>query len=77
MWHRVEVVLTDVSEERIASRLTPLLHGATFQKTAFFIVTAVKTSNLIFTIHVVHTFYDPVKKHKVGSTVDTPVYIVP
>jgi hypothetical protein len=35
MWHRVEVVLTDVSEERIAS-----------QKTAFFIVTAVKTSNL-------------------------------
>jgi hypothetical protein len=27
-------------------RLTPLLHGATSQKTAFFIVTAVKTSNL-------------------------------
>jgi hypothetical protein len=26
--------------------LTPLLHGATSQKTAFFIVTAVKTSNL-------------------------------
>jgi hypothetical protein len=36
-------VLTDVSEER---RLTPLLHGATSQKTAFFIVTTVKTSNL-------------------------------
>jgi hypothetical protein len=34
MWHRVAVVLTDVSEER---RLTPLLHGATSQKTAFFI----------------------------------------
>jgi hypothetical protein len=29
------------------SRLTPYLHGATSQKTAFFIVTAVKTSNLI------------------------------
>jgi hypothetical protein len=62
MWHRVEVVLTEVSEERIASifmvegkirksareasvrdvksrrRLTPLLHGATSQKTAFRIV---------------------------------------
>jgi hypothetical protein len=65
MWHCVEVVLTDVSEERIASIFrveekigksareasvrdvkTPLLHGATSQKTAFFIVTAVKTSNL-------------------------------
>jgi hypothetical protein len=74
MWHRVDVI-TDVSEERIASifkvegkirksasegtvragasrryvspkrRLTPHLHGATFQKT-FFIVTAVKSSNL-------------------------------
>jgi hypothetical protein len=29
-------------------RLTPLLHGATSQKTAFFIVTAVKTWNLTF-----------------------------
>jgi hypothetical protein len=62
MWHRVEVVLTDVSEERIASifrvegkvrksareasvrdvksslLLTPLLHGATSQKTAFFMI---------------------------------------
>jgi Tfp pilus assembly protein PilN len=77
MWHRVDVVLTDVSEERIASifrvagslpltsltdasradflifsflpwrwrryvppkrRLTPLLHGATSHKTAFFIL---------------------------------------
>jgi hypothetical protein len=73
MWHRVDVVLTDVSEERIASifrveekrrkstseepacrqyippkrRLTHYLHGATSQKTAFFIVTAVKTSNHI------------------------------
>jgi hypothetical protein len=73
MWHHVEVVLTNVSEECIASifkvegekirkpareasvrdfkvppkrRLTPLLHGATSQKNAFFIVTAVKTSNL-------------------------------
>jgi hypothetical protein len=27
-------------------RLTPHLHGATSQKTAFFIVTAVKTLNL-------------------------------
>jgi hypothetical protein len=58
MWHRVEVVLIDVSEERIASILrvegkiflfsTPHLHGATPQKTASFTVTAVKTSNLTF-----------------------------
>jgi hypothetical protein len=70
MWHRVEVVLTEVSEDRIASifrvegkirksaseasvrdvksrrRLTPLVHAPTTQKTAFFIVTAVKTSDL-------------------------------
>jgi hypothetical protein len=30
------------------SRLTPHLHGATSQKTAFFIVTTVKTSNLTY-----------------------------
>jgi hypothetical protein len=39
MWHRIDVVLTDVSEESIASifRVTPHLHGSTSQKTAFFI----------------------------------------
>jgi hypothetical protein len=42
MWRGVEIVLTEVSEER---RLTQYLHGATSQKTAFFIVTAVKTSD--------------------------------
>jgi hypothetical protein len=65
MWHRVDMVLTDVSEERLPltsltdasradfliisllpwrwrryvppkRRLTPYLHGATSQKTAFF-----------------------------------------
>jgi hypothetical protein len=65
VWLHVEVVFTDVSEERIASIFrvegkirksarkasvrdvkSRLLHGATSQKTAFFIVTAVKTSNL-------------------------------
>jgi hypothetical protein len=68
MWHRVDLVRTDVLEGRIASifrvdkyaseeptsaggvppkrRFTQDLHGATSQKTAFFIVTAVKTSNL-------------------------------
>jgi hypothetical protein len=58
MWHRVEVVLTDVSVERIASifrvegkirksaREASVRDGATSQKTSFFIVTAVKTSNL-------------------------------
>jgi hypothetical protein len=60
MLHRVDVVLTDVSEERIASifrvkgkirkgytkrRLTPHLHGATSQKTAFFIFFFVVVSN--------------------------------
>ena len=43
MWRRVEVVLTDVPLKR---RLTQLLQGATSQKTAFFIITVVKTSNL-------------------------------
>jgi hypothetical protein len=43
MWRRVDLVWTYVSEER---RLTQNLHGATSQKTAFFIVTAVKPSNL-------------------------------
>jgi hypothetical protein len=42
MWRRVDVVWTDVSEER---RFTQDLHGATSQKTAFFIVTAVITSD--------------------------------
>jgi hypothetical protein len=52
------VVLTDVSEERIASIfrveekyvymwcITPHIHGAKSQKTAFFIVIAVKASNV-------------------------------
>jgi hypothetical protein len=48
MWRRVDPVkLTDVSEERIASifrKISHDLHGATSQKMAFFIVTAVKTS---------------------------------
>jgi hypothetical protein len=34
MWRRVYIMLIDVSEER---RLTQYIHGATFQKTAFFI----------------------------------------
>jgi hypothetical protein len=53
MLRRVDLVWTDVSEERITSRYIPPkrhftqdLHSATSQKTAFFIVTAVKTSNL-------------------------------
>jgi hypothetical protein len=82
MWRRVDIVWTDISEERIASifrveksascshmltlvpgsriflpsrwrryvppkrRFTQDLHGATFQKTAFFVDTAVKTSNV-------------------------------
>jgi hypothetical protein len=64
MWNCVDILLTDVSEESIASifriyeirkkyippkrRLTKYLHGATSQKTAFFTVIAVKTSNLKF-----------------------------
>jgi hypothetical protein len=43
MWRRVDLALTDVSEER---RLTQDLHNATTQKTIFFIDTAVKVSNL-------------------------------
>jgi hypothetical protein len=42
-WHSVDLILADVSEER---RFTQDLHSATSQKTAFFIVTAVKTSNI-------------------------------
>jgi hypothetical protein len=43
MWRCADLVWTDVWEDR---RLTQDLHSATSQKTAFFIVTAVKTSNL-------------------------------
>jgi hypothetical protein len=43
MWRRIDFALTDVSEAR---QLTHYLHGATSQKKAFFIVAAVKTSNL-------------------------------
>jgi hypothetical protein len=62
MWRCADPGLTDVSEERIASilraeksasgepassgRLNQDLHSATSQKTAFFIVPAVKTSNI-------------------------------
>jgi hypothetical protein len=55
MWRRVDLVWTDVSEERIASifRVEKSANqepasagGCRLQKTAFFIVTAVKTSNL-------------------------------
>jgi hypothetical protein len=43
MWRRVDLVWTDVPPE---SQFTHDLHGATSQKTVFFIVTAVETSNL-------------------------------
>jgi hypothetical protein len=43
---RVALVRTDVSEEPGASRFLQEPHGVTTQKTPFFIVTAVKTSNL-------------------------------
>jgi hypothetical protein len=53
VWRRVDVVVgTDVSEGGMASVFRVVvsaseehLHSATPQKTAFFIVTAVKTSN--------------------------------
>jgi hypothetical protein len=43
MWRCVDIALTEVLEERL---LTQDLHNATSQKTTFFIVTAVKASNL-------------------------------
>jgi hypothetical protein len=43
MLRRVALVTTDDSEER---EFLQEPHGVTSQKTAFFIVTAVKTSNL-------------------------------
>jgi alpha-galactosidase/6-phospho-beta-glucosidase family protein len=63
MWHRVDVVLTDISEERMASifrvedkkmemirssetLVNTISTRPTSQKTAFFVVTSVKTSNL-------------------------------
>jgi hypothetical protein len=55
MWHRVDIVLTDVSEERFASIVR--VEGkednrertsTTSQKTAYFIVTALITSNLTY-----------------------------
>jgi hypothetical protein len=43
MWRRVDLVWTDFPPKR---RLKQDLHGVTSQKMAFFIVTAVKTSNI-------------------------------
>jgi hypothetical protein len=43
MWRRVDLVWTDVSEER---QFTQDLYDATSQKTAFFIVIAMKTTDL-------------------------------
>jgi hypothetical protein len=42
LWRCVDPGLTDVAPKR---RLTQDLNNATFHKTTFFIVTAVKTSN--------------------------------
>jgi hypothetical protein len=52
MLRRVVLVRTDVSEELSASvtRILQETHGVASQDTPFFIVTAVKTSNLIKTI---------------------------
>jgi hypothetical protein len=49
MWRRLDIVLNDVPPKR---RLTLYLHGASCQKIAFIIVTAVKTPNLfsVFTL---------------------------
>jgi hypothetical protein len=47
MWRRIDLVLTDVPSKR---RFTHDLHSATSQKTAFFIVTVMKTSNLTIII---------------------------
>jgi hypothetical protein len=50
MLRRVALVIIDVSEELSASfiRVIRIAHGVTSQKTPFFIVTAVKTSNLTY-----------------------------
>jgi hypothetical protein len=45
---RVALVRTDVSEEPGASVIRVTKNGVTTQKTPFFIVTAVKTSNLSY-----------------------------
>jgi hypothetical protein len=58
MWHYVDLVWTDICEDRIASifrvekihdqgTTTQDLHSATSQKTAFFIVISVETSYLM------------------------------
>jgi hypothetical protein len=57
---RQEPELDHVGSHKIYTaprRFTQDLHGATFQKTAFFIVTAVKTSNLTQVICTI--VYDP------------------
>jgi hypothetical protein len=45
MLHRVALVRTDVKEVRLSLQEP---HGVTSEKTTFFIVTAVKTSNLTY-----------------------------
>jgi hypothetical protein len=47
MWGRVDIVRTDVSDER---RFIKDLHDPIYRKTAFFIVTAVKISNLTWSL---------------------------
>jgi hypothetical protein len=54
MLSRVVLVRTDVSEER---QFLQEPHGITSQKMAFFIVTAVKTSNLTQPLDSIPEFY--------------------
>jgi hypothetical protein len=66
MLRRVVLVRTDISEKR---RFLQEPHGVTSQKTAFFIVTAVKTSNLTYEILIlwsvrqfIYIYIDQIKK---------------
>jgi hypothetical protein len=80
MWRHVYLVWTDVSEERIptifrveksASEEPAWVDGcATSQKTAFFIVTAVKTSNLTYDFYFILRRYCNWESYKPWNQID-------
>jgi hypothetical protein len=94
MWHSVDLVWTNVLEERVASIFrveksvseeptwaggcshTQDICGATSQKTAFFIVTAVKTSNLTHT-HVWLLWHFTMTYHSSDCLIDNRRFLLP
>jgi hypothetical protein len=74
MWRRVDLVSTDISEER---QFTQDLHGTTSQKMAIFIVTTMKTSNLTFSpclLSSLHLFANFINSAEVAKNIGEDSY---